>query len=184
MVTIITGGSGSGKSEYAESEIMKLGKRERIYIATMKPWDEECRRRIERHRAMRAGKQFATVECPRGLSQLSLSGFPEPRAVLLECMSNLVSNELFGIGEEDGERVLSEELARRVIQSVTEGVSHISRQTDDLVIVTNEVFSDGDFYDPATNFYRRVLGNVNCRLGALADRVTEVAAGLPNIIKG
>lgn len=183
MITVITGGSGSGKSEYAESEVMKLGKRTRIYVATMKPWDMECRRRIERHRAMRAQKQFSTVECYRSLSQLSLSGFPAPRAVLLECMSNLVSNELFGIGEEDEECVLSEEMADRVVWKVTEGVNHLSRQTEDLVIVTNEVFSDGDSYDPSTNLYRRVLGNVNCRLGALADCVIEVAAGLPTIIK-
>ena len=46
MVTLVTGGSGSGKSAFAEQEIVRLGKRRRIYIATMKPWDEECRRRI------------------------------------------------------------------------------------------------------------------------------------------
>ena len=40
MVTLVTGGSGSGKSAFAEQEIVRLGKRRRIYIATMKPWDE------------------------------------------------------------------------------------------------------------------------------------------------
>ena len=106
MVTLVTGGSGSGKSAFAEQEIVRLGKRRRIYIATMKPWDEECRRRIERHRLMRADKQFETVECYRGLERLKLpaagkdgelTGAAE-YAVLLECLSNLVSNELFGTG--------------------------------------------------------------------------------------
>ena len=72
MVTLVTGGSGSGKSAFAEQEIVRLGKRRRIYIATMKPWDEECRRRIERHRLMRADKQFETVECYLGLERLKL----------------------------------------------------------------------------------------------------------------
>ena len=94
MVTLVTGGSGSGKSAFAEQEIVKLGTRRRIYIATMKPWDEECRRRIERHRVMRADKQFETIECYRGLDRLELPAAGKEgeagNAVLLECLSNLV----------------------------------------------------------------------------------------------
>ena len=41
MLHLITGGSGSGKSRYAEGEILKLGPGRRIYIATMYPSDEE-----------------------------------------------------------------------------------------------------------------------------------------------
>lgn len=41
MITLITGGSGSGKSAYAESVITGFGDFERIYIATMYPFDEE-----------------------------------------------------------------------------------------------------------------------------------------------
>ena len=61
MLHLITGGSGSGKSRYAEGEILKLGPGRRIYIATMYPYDEESRQRIARHRAMRAGKNFETI---------------------------------------------------------------------------------------------------------------------------
>ena len=39
MITLITGGSGSGKSAYAESVITGFGDFERIYIATMYPFD-------------------------------------------------------------------------------------------------------------------------------------------------
>ena len=42
MITLIIGGSGSGKSEYAENMITSRSKGRCIYIATMKPWDEEC----------------------------------------------------------------------------------------------------------------------------------------------
>lgn len=50
MLMIVTGGSGSGKSAYAEEQIMKLGEGSRIYIATMMSFDAEGDRRIERHR--------------------------------------------------------------------------------------------------------------------------------------
>ena len=36
MIHLITGGSGSGKSRYAEQQILELGEGRRIYLATMK----------------------------------------------------------------------------------------------------------------------------------------------------
>ena len=70
MMTLVTGGSGSGKSEYAE-RLAVAGGTPRIYVATMIPWDDEGWRRIEKHRAMRAGKGFETVECYTGLERLA-----------------------------------------------------------------------------------------------------------------
>lgn len=57
MITVITGGSGSGKSAYAEKIVTDFGDLERIYIATMFPFDEESHQRIARHRQMRAEKK-------------------------------------------------------------------------------------------------------------------------------
>ena len=91
MVTLITGGSGSGKSAYAESVITDFGDYERIYIATMYPFDEESHARIRRHRQVRAKKNFQTLECYIGLKDLKV---PAGSCVLLECMSNLVANEM------------------------------------------------------------------------------------------
>ena len=181
MVTLVIGGSGSGKSVYAESLILDMGERRRIYIATMKPWDEECEKRIERHRKMRAEKQFETVECYRDLKGLDLGTLKKPGAVLLECMSNLVSNELFGTGETDESPVLTEGQAA---DEILKGIRHIKEQVKDLVIVTNEVFSDGDSYSEDTNAYRRILGEINRRAAAVADSVVEVVAGLPVIVSG
>ena len=39
MMILITGGSGSGKSAYAEQKILEFGALNRIYIATMYPFD-------------------------------------------------------------------------------------------------------------------------------------------------
>ena len=92
MITVITGGSGSGKSAYAEQMVLDAEDLNRIYIATMFPFDEESHRRIARHRAMRAEKKFTTLECYTGLKHLKI---PEHSCVLLECMSNLTANEMF-----------------------------------------------------------------------------------------
>ena len=44
MLMMVTGGSGSGKSEFAESLVTGLADGPNLYIATMFPFDEECPR--------------------------------------------------------------------------------------------------------------------------------------------
>lgn len=71
MITLITGGSGSGKSAYAEKYICHVsnekGYKEKYYIATMQVFDDEGQRKIDRHRRLRAGKGFITIEQPRDI---------------------------------------------------------------------------------------------------------------------
>ena len=78
MLILVSGGSASGKSEFAESLVLQSGCDRRYYLATMIPYDEECRRRISRHRKMRAAKGFKTIEVPVGLfgvHRKTMSGF-------------------------------------------------------------------------------------------------------------
>jgi adenosylcobinamide kinase/adenosylcobinamide-phosphate guanylyltransferase len=180
MVTLVIGGSGSGKSEYAENLITSRSEGTRIYIATMKPWDEECEKRILRHRQMRAPKGFETVECYRNLKGIHVSEQDGISEVLLECMSNLVSNELFGLGEREEILLTPDE----TVEEILKGIHWIKGQAVNVTIVTNEVFSDGDDYSSQTNEYRRTLARINQKLAQMADYVTEVIAGIPINIKG
>ena len=91
MLTLVLGGAASGKSAYAESLVLKTGL-PRYYLATMQVWDAECAARVEKHRKMRAQKQFETLECPLHLDRLALPG---RGTVLLEDLGNLVANELY-----------------------------------------------------------------------------------------
>ena len=170
MLTLVSGGSASGKSEYAESLVLSAGPARRLYIATMEIWDDECRRRVERHRTMRKDKGFDTLECPRDLAGKQ----PETDCVaLLECMSNLCANECFGPLGFDG-------AAERIVT----GVERWSASARELIIVTNELFGDGVDYDPGTARYLEVLAQVNRAVAARADRVVEVVCGLPVCWKG
>ena len=170
MIHLITGGSGSGKSAYAEEQILRLNGNTRIYIATMYPYDEESHQRIARHRRMRAEKSFTTIECYRDLKSVSVPGQAD---VLLECMSNLTANEMF---QPDGAGKNAEE-------QILEGVRHLSGICRNLILVSNEIFSDGVDYGEETRAYQKVLGKINCRLAECADRVTEVVYGIPLEVK-
>ena len=66
---LITGGSGSGKSEYAESLFSEIKNTEKYYIATMKPFGKEAKERIQKHRRMRSGKGFITLEYPTDIKE-------------------------------------------------------------------------------------------------------------------
>ncbi len=166
MLHLITGGSGSGKSAFAESCILDFNGDKRIYIATMYPFDEESHARIRRHRQMRKEKRFETIECFTHLKNVEL---PKGSHVLLECMSNLVANEIY---QEGGAGV-------DTVQAVMEGVVHLLDECEHLVIVTNEIFTDGIEYPEETVNYQRILGEINQRIAELADRVTEVVYGIP-----
>lgn len=127
---------------------------------------------------MRAFKGFHTVECYRNLSQLNISCKETKKyaGVLLECMSNLVANELYlPDGTMRGEE--------SVIEAVLMGLENLKRQTDTIVIITNEVTADGIQYSLETRIYQQVLGRINQALAGQADLVTEVVYGIPIRLK-
>lgn len=182
MIHLITGGSASGKSAYAEQTAVSTGADAMFYIATMQPWGEEGRLRVEKHRAMRKGKGFETIECYHHLSEVSLFGNGQMSAnscrkervtVLLECMSNLTANEQFEAGGTDDE----------IEERILEGIRHLQKQAGNIIIVTNEVFSDGVRYDAETVRYLALLGRINRQLAAMAGQVTEVVCGIPVPVK-
>lgn len=175
MLVLVTGGSGSGKSAFAEQKLLSFGDGRRYYIATMQIFDDESRKRVERHRKMRSGKGFATIERPLDLAGTEYlpRGDGEKVNVLLECLSNLAANEMFdqkGSGKD----------AFLIIES---GIDSLLKQCDNLVVVTNEIFSDGITYDSETRAYMQLLGQLNVSLAAKADEVIEVACGVPVRIK-
>ena len=194
MITLVTGGSGSGKSAYAESLLYSC-EGIRYYIATMQIYDAEGEKKVERHRKLRAGKRFLTIESPMNVGKIEFAcageveqaqyrqeaerkvqGSSEKKSALLECMSNLTANEMF---TKDGMK--SEE---EVVEKIVSEMQTFSQKLDNLVIVTNNVFEDGVIYDAGTMEYLRALGRINAALARLADRVAEVVVGIPVELKG
>lgn len=170
MLTVVTGGCGSGKSELAENIAVKYAGK-KYYIAAMEPFGEEARKRIERHRKMRGEKGFKTIEKYTDVDELI---FLQNDIVLLECMSNLCANEMFS------GRTHKSVVADKIIS----GIEKINNMTSELIIVTNEIFSDGILYDKVTMEYMKVLGEINRSIFRYADNVIESVYGIPYILKG
>ena len=161
MLVLITGGSGSGKSEFAEKTAVDFGG-DMLYIATMKPQDAECVKRIERHRKMRKGKGFKTEECYGSLCEVAETA----DTILLECVSNLTANLMF-----------APDSAEDTVNEIMRGIANLLDRCDNLVAVTNEISSDGIEYDDGTEQYMKNIGAVNCKIAKMADAVYEVVYG-------
>ena len=170
MLTLVVGGAASGKSAYAERLVLQTAL-PRYYLATMQVWDAECAARVEKHRRMRAEKQFETLECPLHLGTVRL---PARGTALLEDLGNLTANELYdpaGAGEAAASAIL-------------DSLDRLAAQCEHLVVVSNEVFSGGANYAGDTDRYLKALAQVNNALAARADAVVRVVCGIPVYHKG
>ncbi|MCM1039850.1 MAG: bifunctional adenosylcobinamide kinase/adenosylcobinamide-phosphate guanylyltransferase [Ruminococcus sp.] len=194
MMILIIGGSGSGKSSYAEKTALTLAEKEgqqteerrnteirKYYLATMKVYDEEGRKKVMRHQKMRAGKGFLTIEQPTDIAKALEKMEAGTGVVLLECLSNLTANEMFTEEDETVRTGVDSEI--RIAEKIVQEISVIKECMTHLVVVGNNVFEDGILYDETTMSYIRVLGHINRKLAIAADEVIEVAAGIPVILK-
>lgn len=212
MIYLVTGGSGSGKSAYAEELVLQSGNGKRYYIATMEVFGEEGKKKVERHRKLREGKSMITIECPLNLSSLVLEEWESEAekeakevkeenssrrladktngkdcTVLLECMTNLAANELFSREAAFSQLNACERFimyrARMAAERIKEGIRRLEAQCGLLVVVSGEVFSDGIDYGEETNAYIELMGEINCWLAKRAERAVEVVYGIGCVLK-
>lgn len=212
---LVLGAAGSGKSAYAEQLCVDSARKLRagsLYLATMPSGGEDARRRIERHRKLREGKGFETLELPRLLfgTDEDMLLRAQGEAVLLECVGTLVANELFAeegeascrrCAEMDDARlraVLGDAAWREWLRAVSTmdgrcvsclkrclaGIASWLEASGEMVLVTNDVFADDGAYDKETLAYRAVLGAANRVLARRCAWVVEVVCGIPVAVKG
>ncbi len=171
-VTLVLGGTRSGKSAYAEDLLAKSLLAEAsapVYVATAQPIDNSMQARIELHRRRR-GEHWQTMEAAVELAPaLALARNPGS-AVLIDSLTVWLGNLMHH---------------QKDIASATDGlVNHLACVQGRLVIVASEV---GLGIIPANAAARRfadLAGTLNQRIAARAHTVILVTAGLPMALKG
>ena len=138
MIYLISGGSGSGKSKFAEDEALKYNGR-KLYIATMENKSSSAKERILKHRNMRQGKGFETLEKEKYFKDINLSAY---KIVLLECLPNLTANHIYGSGS---------------INMLYDDVEYLLQKAENLIIVTNDISSCALHYDEEVYKYMKIL---------------------------
>ena len=171
MRIFISGGCKNGKSFYAQhiakaqcaNNETNTGRL--YYIATMKPIDTEDELCIARHRKDREGWGFTTVEQPVDIEKI-MDACDSGGSFLLDSVTALLSNEMFlpngTINENAGKKIIS-------------GLSFIIKNTENIVIVSDFIYSDATFYDPLTEKFRKSLAQIDRAVSGIADAVVEIA---------
>jgi adenosylcobinamide kinase/adenosylcobinamide-phosphate guanylyltransferase len=179
-VTLVLGGARSGKSAWAEQHAAASGLPV-LYVATATAGDDEMAARISAHKSRRSAR-WRTVEAPRQLADAVRASASPDSAVLIDCLTLWVSNELLAtIGVQDPDRVPAATWTAREASLVSEAraLMAIARERNlTLLLVSNEV---GMGIVPATPLgrgYRDILGRVNQAVAGEADAVIFMVAGL------
>jgi adenosylcobinamide kinase/adenosylcobinamide-phosphate guanylyltransferase len=178
-LTFILGGARSGKSTFAQTLALNHGGLV-LYVATAEAGDDEMAERIAIHRSSRP-PTWQTLEAPRGVGagirkQVEMQ---RPDLVLLDCMTLLTSNVLLALPEAEMFKKAQPAMEAELDELIR---THLSLPIP-WIIVSNEVGLDLVPPNPVGRLYRDLLGWVNQRLAAQADRVIFMIAGIPMVIK-
>ena len=165
-VTLVLGGTRSGKSRFAESLILAHG--DGTYVATAEARDDEMTARIQHHKDLR-GAAWHTIDAPLDLADALVTAETIGRPLLVDCLTLWLSNLM--------------EAERDIGRETDALASALASLTIPIVMVSNEV---GQGIVPANALARQFrdhAGELNQTMAAQADRVFFVTAGLPAQLK-
>lgn len=165
MFILISGSAGSGKSFLAEKLLTGSKK---IYIAASKICDNEMLERVKRHKLMRAGQNFITIEKYNNLLEITESCHNS--SVLIESLTSLTANEIFdddNINDSDS-----------VIKKIFDDIMSIKAISNNLILVSDNIFCDGVIYDGLTELYMKTLAELMKKFARESDDTIECFAGL------
>lgn len=178
---LVTGGARSGKSRHAESLLTHASSVR--YIATSQIFDEEMAGRIRHHQEGRPA-HWQTFERWQALEQVISPEMSADDAVLLECITTLVTNLLFAFGgEEDPQNWDYAALEQQIDSEIGQLIAACQACPAQVVLVTNEVGMGIVPENRLARHFRDIAGRVNQRLAQAADDVWLVVSGIGVKIK-
>jgi adenosylcobinamide kinase/adenosylcobinamide-phosphate guanylyltransferase len=172
QIILITGGSRSGKSTYAQTLAESIPG-SRTYIATCPPLDEEMAARIKKHRAQRQASLWQTLEETVDLAGALLKT-RKSRVRLLDCLTLWINNLLYE-AEKQGREITEDDMLERCTHLLTA----CKELPGTVIFVTNEVGMGIVPDNPLARHYRDLAGRCNQIMAAGADRVILMVSGLP-----
>jgi adenosylcobinamide kinase/adenosylcobinamide-phosphate guanylyltransferase len=166
-ITLVLGGTRSGKSNFAQS-LAEESNRQLVYIATAEAFDEEMSDRIARHKQDR-GSRWTTVEEPLDIAAVITAHSNQETTLLIDCLTIWLSNVM---------------LAGQDVAAAVDGLAQaLSRASASIVLVSNEVGSGIVPESTLGRQFRDEAGWMNQRIAAAAEDVALITAGLPLWLK-
>ena len=175
-IILITGGSRSGKSGYAQ-KLAEAVPGPRAYIATCPVTDPEMAKRVEKHREARRASDWETIEETVDLAG-AIRRAGACRVFLVDCLTLWVNNLLYE-AEKRRDVFTEEAMAGRC----GELIDACGAFPGTVVFVTNEL-GMGIVPDNGTaRRFRDCAGRCNQMMAESAGTVTLVVSGIPLRLK-
>lgn len=172
-IVLVTGGSRSGKSEFAERYVLHFSPK-CDYIATAEVLDEEMAYRVKLHQERRNGGRWFNYEAPYHAEEVFASLGNESQAVLFDCLTIYMANLMYGKNTPQGDFKTKCAYVLEEIDKLIEAAKKCGKL---VVFVTNEV-GGGIVPDNAmAREYSDLSGWVNQKVAAAADNVFYCVAG-------
>lgn len=165
-LTLVLGGSRSGKSAFAEG-LVTAQAGPWLYIATAETRDDEMRQRVAAHRARR-GDDWRTIEAPQALAA-AIDAAPADRPLLVDCLTLWLSNRLLA-----GENMRADREAL---------LAALARRSAPTVVVSSEVGLSIVPDNSLARAFRDAAGELHQAAAKAAARVYLVVAGYPLAVK-
>jgi adenosylcobinamide kinase / adenosylcobinamide-phosphate guanylyltransferase len=173
---MITGGSRSGKSSYAQEKAEEMGG-PLLYVATCPAIDEEMEERIRRHREARAAKGWETVEEAIDLAGVLLKN-GEGKTVLVDCLTLWINNLMYAAQKR--KESFTEE---NIVVHCRNLILACRKISGTVIIVTNEVGMGIVPDNETARRYRDIAGRCNQEIAKAANEVVLLVSGMPLILK-
>lgn len=164
---MITGGQRSGKSSFAQKMALSLSTNP-VYIATSRIWDNEHRKRIERHRLER-GYEWTNIEEDKELSKHDMSG----RIVLIDCITLWATNFFFDLKED----------VDKSLEDLKSEFDKFTEQDATFIVVTNEIGMGEMSPSELQRKFADLQGWLNQYIATKADGVYFMVSGISMKIK-
>ena len=173
-IILVTGGSRSGKSEFAEKLVRTFPGR-CAYIATAEVLDEEMRFRVAKHRSRRESEFWMNYEAPFDAYEV-IKSLPEDVGIILfDCLTIYITNLIFG---RDYESLNDEEKHGKLVMAMKKLFDAMKNCGKNVVIVTNEVGSGIVPLNHMSRDFRDLAGYANQLAAEISDDVYLVVCGI------
>ncbi len=171
LITLVTGGARSGKSDHALRLALSTPGANPTFIATAEAFDDEMRQRIARHRSERPAA-MPTIEAPIDLAG-ALRSLPTGTGLaLVDCLTVWLGNLMHHLGPK-----------REAYAPVDELRELLEQPPCDLVFVTNEVGMGLVPENAMARRFRDLAGSLNRLVAKRSDRVIFMVSGIPVQVK-
>ena len=173
-IILVTGGSRSGKSEFAE-KLVKSFPGKCAYIATAEVLDEEMRFRVDKHRSRRKSDFWINYEAPLNAHEIIDSLPKEANTILFDCLTIYITNLIFG---KDYESLNDEDKHKKLVSAMKNLLEAMQKSGKTVVIVTNEVGSGIVPLESMSRDFRDLAGYANQLTAEISDEVYLVICGI------